>query len=75
LGYKKISKQISAASRSITPGGESSDCSGKFIIHSLSILKVGSGVNIYHLQGIVDAMEDGEYQWPLDQITAPVDTE
>jgi hypothetical protein len=30
---------------------------------------------IYDLQGIVDAMEDGEYQWPLEQITPRVDKE
>jgi hypothetical protein len=30
---------------------------------------------IYDLQGIVDAMEDGEYQWPLDQIIPRVDKE
>ena len=30
---------------------------------------------IYDLQGIVDAMEEGEYQWPLDQITPRVDKE
>ena len=30
---------------------------------------------IYRMQGIVDAMEDGEYQWPLDQITPRVDKE
>jgi hypothetical protein len=27
------------------------------------------------MQGIVDAMEDGEYQWPLEQITPRVDKE
>jgi hypothetical protein len=30
---------------------------------------------IYDLQGIVDAMEDGGYQWPLDKITPRVDKE
>ena len=30
---------------------------------------------IYDLQGIVDAMEEGEYQWPLEQITPRVDKE
>jgi hypothetical protein len=30
---------------------------------------------IYELQGIVDAMDDGEYQWPLDEITPRVDKE
>jgi hypothetical protein len=30
---------------------------------------------IYRMQGIVDAMDDGEYQWPLDQITPRVDKE
>jgi hypothetical protein len=30
---------------------------------------------IYELQGIVDAMDDGEYQWPLEQITPRVDKE
>jgi hypothetical protein len=30
---------------------------------------------IYDSQGIVDAMEDGEYQWPLEQITPRVDKE
>jgi hypothetical protein len=30
---------------------------------------------IYRMQGIVDAMEDGEYQWPLDQIIPRVDKE
>jgi hypothetical protein len=30
---------------------------------------------IYRMQGIVDAMEDGEHQWPLDQITPRVDKE
>ena len=30
---------------------------------------------IYELQGIVDAMEDGGYQWPLDKITPRVDKE
>jgi hypothetical protein len=27
------------------------------------------------MQGIVDAMEDGGYQWPLDKITPRVDKE
>ena len=30
---------------------------------------------IYDSQGIVDTMEDGEYQWPLDQIIPRVDKE
>jgi hypothetical protein len=30
---------------------------------------------IYELQGIVDAMDDGEYEWPLEQITPRVDKE
>jgi len=30
---------------------------------------------IYELQGIVDLTEDGEYQWPLQQITPRVDKE
>lgn len=30
---------------------------------------------IYELQGIVDAIQDGEYKWPLDQVTPRVDKE
>ena len=30
---------------------------------------------IYDLQGIVDRIEDGEYEWPLDQITPRADLE
>ena len=30
---------------------------------------------IYDLQGIVDAMDDGDYQWPLEQVTPRVDKE
>jgi hypothetical protein len=30
---------------------------------------------IYRLQGIVDSMEDGEYQWPLDKVVPRVDKE
>ena len=30
---------------------------------------------IYDLQGIVDLIEDGEYEWPLDQITPRADLE
>ena len=33
------------------------------------------GKLIYTLQGIIDAIDDGEYQWPLDQITPRVDKE
>jgi len=30
---------------------------------------------IYRMQGIVDAMDEGEYEWPLEQITPRVDKE
>lgn len=30
---------------------------------------------IYRMQGIVDLMEEGEYQWPLDHITPRVNKE
>jgi hypothetical protein len=33
------------------------------------------GKLIYNLQGIIDLIDDGEYEWPLDQITPRVDKE